>query len=145
MHLLLIIKTGRLDILKTSPYAYNNCLFHILKQIKGKPFMKKIFFRFKRIIIFFLLAAIVPWMNIALLLAFAPYDTDQELNQLVLDNSSTIYNNFYTGSLWAFIITYVIALQVINKKTNKKLWRTIWYFITYFSSFLLLLLIPYPE
>ena len=107
--------------------------------------MKKILFRIKKVIIFLVLAAVIPWMNIALLLAFAPYDTDQELNQLVLENSSTIYNNFYTGSLWAFIITYIIASQVINKKTNKKLWKVVWYIITYFSSFMLLLLIPYPE
>jgi len=106
--------------------------------------MQKILLILKRIITFFALAILVTWLNVAVFFAIIAYWGDNETIDLI-KTSPYAYNNGYNLSLLAFVITYIIAKQLINKKTQKKLQQFIWYIITYFSAFWILLLIPYPE
>ena len=104
--------------------------------------MQKISSAIKKSFIFLILALTIPWLNMYTFFASAtPYFDEESLN-LLKEKSETIYRHFYLISLWAFILTYIIAKQVINKKTNKWLWRIIWYIITDIILFFALCLIP---
>ena len=104
--------------------------------------MKKIFPTIKRVAVFLFLAAVVPWMNMVIFLALLNHYADNELLYLLNNYSSQAYNNYYRASLLAFIVTYLIAKQLINKKITKKLWRTVCYMITYIMLFFIVLVSP---
>ena len=92
--------------------------------------MKKMSSTIKKSFTFLILALTIPWLNISAFFASATPYFDEESLSLLEEDPATIFENFYLISLWAFILTYIIAKQVINKKTNKWLWRIVWYIIT---------------
>ncbi len=104
--------------------------------------MKKISSTVKKTLIFLFLAFTIPWINMATFFTSAKNYLDEESLTLLENKSETIYRHFYLISLWAFILTYIIAKQIINKKTNKWLWRIVWYVITDIILFFALCFLP---
>ena len=97
---------------------------------------------FKNILLFLTLAFTIPWLNLAAYFTLLMVNAYSEIQEILEEDPATIFENFYLISLWAFILTYIIAKQVINKKTNNWLWRIIWYIITDIILFFALCLIP---
>ena len=81
---------------------------------------------------FFLLitAFIVAWFSTGALFALFESLEDEEIQTLLRQNFSTAYMNIFQKAIIAYLITYIIAKQVINKKTTKWLWRIVWYIVT---------------
>ena len=92
--------------------------------------MQKMLPTIKHVIIFLVLALTIPWLNMAAFFALVSSDPDEETLDLLKDHSSIIYNHGYTASLWAFILTYIIARVYINRRTNHWFWRILWYVLT---------------
>ena len=104
--------------------------------------MQKMSFAIKQIIIFLALAFTVPWLNMAAFFAFVSHYGDTETLELLEENSSAFYNRTYTLSLYTFILTYIIAKQLINKKTHRLTWRLFWYIITDIFLFFAICCLP---
>ena len=92
--------------------------------------MLKFLTSIKKAIIFILSAFIVAWFSTGALFALFESLEDEEIQTLLRQNFSTAYMNIFQKAIIAYLITYIIAKQVINKKTNKWLWRIVWYIIT---------------
>ena len=104
--------------------------------------MLKFLTSIKKAIIFILSAFIVAWFSTGALFALFESLEDEEIQTLLRQNFSTAYMNIFQKAIIAYLITYIIAKQVINKKTNKWLWRIVWYIITDIILFFALCLIP---
>ena len=96
----------------------------------------------KRVIVFLLLAGIVPWLNLAAFSAFCSYFGGDEVLDFYQQNSAQLFRNIKSLSLIAFILTYIIAKQVINKQTNSKARRLLFYILTDIISFFALIILP---
>lgn len=105
--------------------------------------MQKMSATIKQTFIFLVLALTIPWLNMAAFFAFTSYYGDEETLTLIKENSSTLYNRGYSLSLYAFILTYIIAKQFINKKTNHWYWRLFWYIITDIILFFTICFLPF--
>ena len=96
----------------------------------------------KRAVIFLVLALTIPWLNMAAFFALVGSDPDDETLALLEDHSETIFSVFHFNSLWAFILTYIIARVYINRRTNHWFWRILWYVLTDIVCFLALCFLP---
>ena len=104
--------------------------------------MQKIQPIIKRLIIFLALAITVPWLNMAVFFALYSYDADEETKLFIKENSQNLYDNGYTASLLAFILTYFIAIHFINRKIKRKLWRLLLYVLINIVCFIGLSFLP---
>lgn len=104
--------------------------------------MQKIHPLIKRTIFFLILVTIVPWFNMAVFFALYSYFADKEMQIFIKENAQILYDNGYITALWAFILTYIIAIHFINKKISYKIWRFILYILTDISCFILLCFLP---
>lgn len=104
--------------------------------------MQKMSSTIKQAFIFLVLALTVPWLNMAAFFALLMSEPDEETKSMLEEDSSTIFHNFYHISFFAFILTYIIAKQLINKKTSRWYWRLFWYIITDIVLFFTLCFLP---
>ena len=102
------------------------------KQLKISP----------KVITFFILASVVPWVTMAAFFSAYMYVADKEMTDFIKSHSDTMYANGYTASLIAFCLTYILAVQMINPKVKHILWRFVFYIVTNIVLFFLLCLLP---
>lgn len=93
----------------------------------------------KRVIIFMVLAVIIPWLTVAAFLAFLPWQDPEVVSWFQDADAATVLWRLRTLGLIAFIITYILAKHLINKKTANKLWRLSLYIIIDIALFIILL------
>lgn len=104
--------------------------------------MQKMLPTIKHVIIFLVLALTIPWLNMAAFFALVSSDPDEETSDLLKHYSEEAFNIFYFNSLWAFILTYIIARVYINRRTNHWFWRILWYILTDIICFFVVCFLP---
>ena len=85
----------------------------------------------KKTLFFFMFGFIVTWLTSESIIFFLKTFGDFETLEIIHKNQNTVYGSINFCAIVSFILTYLCAYFIINRKIKKKYIKLILYFLIY--------------